>query len=91
MLNHVEELKKCKDLYELKRFARKYAGNDKYASGFLEALNKEKDFDKALQRVWNFALQKDGKYFLGKVGFAKHSSGGGGWIAGMECHSEGHR
>ena len=91
MLNHIEELKKCETLQDLKRFANRYAGNDKYATGFLEALKNDRTFDKALQRVWNFALQKDGKYFLGKVGYAKHNSGGGGWIAGLECHSEGHR
>lgn len=89
MLKHTTELNSCKTILDLKRFARRYAGNDKYAIGFMEALNKEKDFNKALQRVWNFALQQDGKYFLGKVGYAKVKTGGA--ITGMECHSEGHR
>lgn len=89
MIQHIEELKSCTDLFELRRFARRYAGNDKYAKGFLEALNKEKVFQKGLQRTWNFALQQDGKYFLGKEGYCKVKSGGA--ITGMECHSYGHR
>ena len=79
---------KCKSIPDLKRFVNRYAGNDKYATGFRTSLAKETNFDKALIKVWNFALQKEGKYFLGKVGIARVKTGA---IAGMECHSEGHR
>lgn len=89
MLNHLNELNVCHSLEDLKKFANKYAGNDKYANNFREALFKEKDFKKALIRTWNFALQKEGKYFLGKEGYPKIKSGGA--ITGLECHSAGHR
>ena len=88
MLNHTDELKSCKSIPDLKRFVNRYAGNDKYAIGLRTSLAKETNFDKALIKVWNFALQKEGKYFLGKVGIARVKTGA---IAGMECHSEGHR
>lgn len=89
LIDFVDELKNCKNLSELKMFVNKHNEKDKYFANFREALMKETVFDKALQRVWNFALQQDGKYFLGKVGFAKRK--GGTAIGGMECHSEGHR
>lgn len=88
MINHIEELKSCKTIPDLIRFSIRYAGRDKYSEGFMSALRKEKDFQKAQQRVWNYALQKDGKYFLGREGFVRFK---GSAIAGMECHSGGHR
>lgn len=87
MINHTDELSECKTIPELIRFSKKYAGEGKYAEGFLSALRKEKDFNKAQARVWNYALQQEGKYFLGKTGFARFK---GSAIAGMECHSSGH-
>jgi len=90
MLKHVNELQSCKDLSSLIVFANKYATKkDTYTFNFKEGLKKEKDFNKALVKVWNFALQQEGKYFLGKVGIPKRRSGGA--ITGLECHSEGHR
>lgn len=89
LIQHIEELKQCTDLFDLKQFSRKYAGADKYARGFLEALSKEKTFDKGLQRVWNFALQQDGKYYIGRESYVKVKHGGA--ITGLECHSDGHR
>lgn len=89
MIQHLQELKNCKTISDLQKLAIKFAGNDKYANNFREALFKEKDFNKALIRTWNFALQKEGKYYLGKVGYPKIKSGGA--ITGLECHSEGHR
>ena len=89
MLNHVEELKRCKTVLELNCFANRYAGNSEYANNFRKSLKKETDFSKALTKVWNFALQQEGKYFLGREGIPKIRSGGA--ITGLECHSESHR
>lgn len=88
-IEHIEELKNCKNMIDLKSFVKKYADKDKYTINFINAFDKETVFDKALVRVWNYTLQQDGKYFLGNVGFAKRK--GGTAISGMECHSEGHR
>lgn len=90
MLKHVTELKACKNLIELKIFADRYSPRkNSYDFNFRESLLKETDFQKALQKVWNFALQQEGKYFLGREGYPKRRSGGA--ITGLECHSEGHR
>lgn len=89
MLSHVEELKNCKNVIDLLHFTNRYAGTSEYANNFRKSLKKETDFNKALTKVWNFALQQEGKYFLGREGIPKIRSGGA--ITGLECHSEGHR
>lgn len=90
MLNHVNQLKSCKTIPELKSFVNRYAtGKIEFTALLKKKLSKETNFDKALQLVWNFALQQEGKYFLGKE--STHYSRSGGAIRGLECHSEGHR
>lgn len=92
MLNHVKELRNCKDLQNLLNFVNKYATKkDTYTYNFKENIKKEKSFDNALVKVWNFALQQDGKYFLGRETANWKRPAGGGAITGLECHSAGHR
>lgn len=89
MLQHVEQLKDCTDLTSLKIFVQQYAPNkSSYDINFRKGIQASTDFNKALQKVWNYALQQEGKYFLGREGYIKVKCGA---IAGMECHSEGHR
>ena len=90
MLKHVEQLKACKTISDLQRFVNLYTPNkNEYTYNFKQYINKETDFESALKSVWNFALQQEGKYFLGRVGIPKRRSGGA--ITGLECHSDGHR
>lgn len=90
MLKHVEQLKSCKTISDLRRFVNLYTPNkNEYTYNFKQYINRETDFEKALKSVWNFALQQEGKYFLGRVGIPKRRSGGA--ITGLECHSDGHR
>ena len=90
MLNHVEQLKNCKTIQDLRKFVNLYAtGKNEYTYNFRNYILKETNFEKALQSVWNFALQQDGKYFLGRESTYYRRSGGA--ITGLECHSSGHR
>lgn len=90
MLKHVDQLKACKTVSDLRRFVNLHTTNkNDYSITFKQYINRETNFEKALKSVWNFALQQDGKYFLGRVGIPKRRSGGA--ITGLECHSEGHR
>lgn len=84
---NVELLQNAKTKVDLLNFLR--SAN---ASKFKDiAINKvrSQSFNDALQTTWNFYLQQDGKYFLGKE-VTKTCWHKGTAIGGMECHSSGH-
>lgn len=80
-----ENLKKVKNKRDLLDFLRS-CEESKYREFAIKKVLKQ-NFSDALQTAWNFALQQDGKYFLGKE-VTRNSWYKGSAIAGMECHSK---
>lgn len=90
MLDHSEELKSCTSISDLRKFVNTYGtGKSEYLFYLKKSLTKETNFEQALIKVWNYALQQDMKGFLGKE--STHWKRSGGSITGLECHSVGHR
>lgn len=61
----IEELKNCKDKYDLVKFAETIPKNN-YNRNLINQIKAAPTVEKAMEIVWHAALQEEGKYYLGK-------------------------
>lgn len=85
MAKSLEELKDIKDKYGLMKFVLSYEQNQ-FTRNLIQKIKKS-SLEDSMIAVWNFALQQEGKYFLGKE-VTRNCWYKGSAIAGMECHSK---
>ena len=80
----VSKLQSAKTKKDLLDFLRSCDASQFRENAIKKVLNQP--YNAALQTTWNFYLQQDGKYYLGKE-VTKNCWFKGTAIGGMECHS----
>lgn len=82
----IEKLNEAKDKQDLLKFVKSFPASP-YREAAIKKILNAFSFQNALQPTWDFALQQEGKYFLGKD-IERNCWFKGTAIRGMEVHSK---